>query len=107
MLWSFYLKHHLKAQETQTLNFDTEAVIHKTVEQAYLGLHGDKTMATTAGQSRPFDGPAMEEVIVVFEIPNLQKHEYKLVSSIHLFHNSFYFTTTHQCNYKRPKQYHE
>lgn len=29
-------------------------------------------MATTAGQSRPLDGPAMEEVIVVFEIPNLQ-----------------------------------
>lgn len=29
-------------------------------------------MATTAGQSRPLDGPTMEEVIVVFEIPNLQ-----------------------------------
>ncbi len=32
-------------------------------------------MATTTGQSRPLDGPTMKEVIVVFEIPDLQKTE--------------------------------
>lgn len=61
------LQSHLK-----TRNY-SESTIHSTMPWPYLGLHGDETMATTAGQSRPLDSPAMEEVIVIFEVPNLQK----------------------------------
>lgn len=42
-------------------------------------------MATAAGQSRPLDGPAMEEVIVVFEIPDLQN---TLTDLLNIFINS-------------------
>lgn len=38
---------------------------------AYLGLHGDETVATATGQSGPLNGPTVEEVVVVFQIPNL------------------------------------
>lgn len=69
IILSNYLQHHLNAQETHTLLTN---VVHETAQRTYLGLHWDETMATAAGQSRPLDGPAMEEVIVVFEIPNLQ-----------------------------------
>lgn len=31
--------------------YDSKPVIAKTVQQAYLGLHGDETMTTMAGQS--------------------------------------------------------
>lgn len=65
-------KAKLKTYSTKLLRLET-CNWKKTVQQAYLGLHGDETMITTARQSWSLDGPTMEEVIVVFEIPDLQQ----------------------------------
>lgn len=39
--------------------------------EAYLGLHRDEAVATATGESWPFDGPAVKEVIVVLQVANL------------------------------------
>lgn len=65
-------------------------VRHKTEQLAYLGLHGDKAVTTTTGQSRPLDGSTMEKVIVVFEIPDLQRFQKK-----QLFHKHLWLTVPH------------
>ena len=72
VLMSNYLQYNLNAREGFNY-FDLKPIIDRTMQQAYLGLHGYETMASTAGQCRPLDGPTMEEVIVICEIPDLQR----------------------------------
>ena len=44
---------------------------------ADLGLHGDEVMAPQAGQGGPLDGPTVEEVVVILQVPNLEQQHYK------------------------------